>query len=73
MMKFWSVTFCGPAGGRTGSGRNEGVSMLKDEHMAQSLNYLRATGLEICLLIIWDYQGSTQTSSPLRQLEDPNA
>ena len=27
------------------------VSMLKDEHIAQSLNYLRATGLEICLLI----------------------
>src|ERR1700690_1133040 len=27
------------------------VSMLKDEHVAQSLNYLRATGLEICLLI----------------------
>jgi GxxExxY protein len=27
------------------------VSMLKDEHTAQALNYLRATGLEICLLI----------------------
>lgn len=27
------------------------VSMLKDEHTAQSLNYLRASGLEICLLI----------------------
>ena len=27
------------------------VSMLKDEHVAQSLNYLRATGFEICLLI----------------------
>jgi GxxExxY protein len=27
------------------------VSMLKDEHVAQSLNYLRASGLEICLLI----------------------
>jgi GxxExxY protein len=27
------------------------VSMLKDEHMAQALNYLRATGVEICLLI----------------------
>jgi len=27
------------------------VTMLKDEHTAQSLNYLRATGLEICLLI----------------------
>jgi GxxExxY protein len=27
------------------------ASMLKDEHVAQSLNYLRATGLEICLLI----------------------
>ena len=27
------------------------VSMLKDEHMAQALNYLRATGAEICLLI----------------------
>ena len=27
------------------------VSILKDEHVAQSLNYLRATGLEICLLI----------------------
>jgi len=27
------------------------VSMLKDEHSAQALNYLRATGLEICLLI----------------------
>jgi GxxExxY protein len=27
------------------------VSMLMDEHVAQSLNYLRATGLEICLLI----------------------
>jgi len=27
------------------------VSMLNDEHVAQSLNYLRATGLEICLLI----------------------
>ena len=27
------------------------VSMLKDEHIAQSLNYLRASGLEICLLI----------------------
>ncbi len=27
------------------------VSMLKDEHLAQSLNYLRASGLEICLLI----------------------
>ena len=25
--------------------------MLKDEHIAQSLNYLRATGFEICLLI----------------------
>ncbi|MCL4273707.1 MAG: GxxExxY protein [Anaerolineales bacterium] len=27
------------------------VSTLKDEHMAQALNYLRATGSEICLLI----------------------
>ena len=27
------------------------VSMLKDEHMAQALNYLRATGAEICLLM----------------------
>ena len=27
------------------------VSMLKDEHTAQSLNYLRTSGLEICLLI----------------------
>jgi GxxExxY protein len=27
------------------------ASMLKDEHVAQSLNYLRATGFEICLLI----------------------
>jgi GxxExxY protein len=27
------------------------VSMLKDEHTAQALNYLRAAGLEICLLI----------------------
>ncbi len=27
------------------------VSMLTNEHMAQALNYLRATGLEICLLI----------------------
>lgn len=27
------------------------VSMLNDDHMAQALNYLRATGLEICLLI----------------------
>ena len=27
------------------------VSMLKDEHTAQALNYLRATGMEICLLI----------------------
>jgi GxxExxY protein len=27
------------------------TSMLKDEHVAQSLNYLRASGLEICLLI----------------------
>jgi len=27
------------------------VSMLKDEHMALALNYLRATGVEICLLI----------------------
>jgi GxxExxY protein len=27
------------------------VSMLMDQHVAQSLNYLRATGLEICLLI----------------------
>ncbi|GJQ34415.1 MAG: hypothetical protein JETCAE01_04250 [Anaerolineaceae bacterium] len=27
------------------------VTMLKDEHMAQALNYLRATGAEICLLI----------------------
>ncbi len=27
------------------------VSALKDEHTAQSLNYLRATGLEVCLLI----------------------
>jgi hypothetical protein len=27
------------------------VSMLNNEHMAQALNYLRATGLEICLLI----------------------
>lgn len=27
------------------------VSMLKDEHTAQALNYLRATGLEICLLV----------------------
>jgi GxxExxY protein len=27
------------------------VSMLNNEHIAQALNYLRATGLEICLLI----------------------
>lgn len=27
------------------------VSMLSQEHTAQALNYLRATGLEICLLI----------------------
>lgn len=27
------------------------VTALKDEHLAQSLNYLRATGLEVCLLI----------------------
>jgi GxxExxY protein len=27
------------------------VSMLVDEHTAQALNYLRATGLEVCLLI----------------------
>jgi GxxExxY protein len=27
------------------------VSLLKDEHTAQALNYLRATGLEVCLLI----------------------
>jgi GxxExxY protein len=27
------------------------VSMLTDEHTAQALNYLRATGLELCLLI----------------------
>jgi GxxExxY protein len=27
------------------------VSMLKDEHITQSLNYLRPSGLEICLLI----------------------
>jgi GxxExxY protein len=27
------------------------TSMVKDEHVAQSLNYLRATGFEICLLI----------------------
>jgi GxxExxY protein len=27
------------------------VSTLKDEHLAQALNYLRATGAEICLLI----------------------
>ncbi len=27
------------------------VSMLVEEHTAQSLNYLRATGAEICLLI----------------------
>ena len=27
------------------------VSMLMDEHTAQSLNYLRATGAEVCLLI----------------------
>lgn len=27
------------------------VTMLKDEHMAQALNYLRATGAEIGLLI----------------------
>ena len=27
------------------------VSMLMPEHTAQALNYLRATGLEICLLI----------------------
>lgn len=27
------------------------VSMLNQEHTAQALNYLRATGLEICLLI----------------------
>jgi GxxExxY protein len=27
------------------------VSMLNQEHMAQALNYLRATGLEVCLLI----------------------
>jgi GxxExxY protein len=29
------------------------VSMLTNEHVAQALNYLRATGLEICLLIIF--------------------
>jgi GxxExxY protein len=27
------------------------VSSLKDEHTAQALNYLSATGLEVCLLI----------------------
>lgn len=27
------------------------VSMLTNDHVAQALNYLRATGLEICLLI----------------------
>lgn len=27
------------------------VSMLMQEHTAQALNYLRATGLEVCLLI----------------------
>lgn len=27
------------------------VSLLKDEHVAQALNYLRASSLEICLLI----------------------
>ncbi len=27
------------------------VSMLMDEHTAQALNYLRATGAEVCLLI----------------------
>jgi GxxExxY protein len=27
------------------------VSMLTPEHTAQALNYLRATGLEVCLLI----------------------
>lgn len=27
------------------------VSSLNQEHMAQALNYLRATGLEVCLLI----------------------
>lgn len=27
------------------------VSMLNEEHAAQALNYLRATGLEVCLLI----------------------
>jgi GxxExxY protein len=27
------------------------VSMLTQEHMAQALNYLRATGLEVCLLL----------------------
>lgn len=27
------------------------VSVLTNEHVAQALNYLRATGLEICLLI----------------------
>jgi len=27
------------------------VSMLLDNHTAQSLNYLRASGLEVCLLI----------------------
>ena len=27
------------------------VSMLNQEHHAQALNYLRATGLEVCLLI----------------------
>ncbi len=27
------------------------VSMLTQEHMAQALNYLRASGLEVCLLI----------------------
>ena len=27
------------------------VSMLVNEHTAQALNYLRASGLEICLLI----------------------
>ncbi len=27
------------------------VSTLLDEHTAQALNYLRATGLEVCLLI----------------------
>jgi GxxExxY protein len=27
------------------------VSMLNNDHVAQALNYLRATGLEVCLLV----------------------